>query len=415
MYDKVVLRAVDLVLNQRIAENLRDSHEDFELFADLLASGCVTVITTNPQRYPADLNVDPGQHPITARIQDQSKHRTLGGDKWAPKPWQLALCARLDEVVRHHKSCLVFAKVFPAENRFAIKLLDKLTNRKSYRLSSIGEFSGIDPIAEQFEEFCRSPEAYKQFLRKKGFRKFARDDFFRAELYRCARPAYFGGDEAARVACSAIVNLGQSVYMNEECDRERLVGRWGESLREPPFAFVTEDSVQAAREFAVRLQLAPAPGKAITLRLGKGLGEAIAETRRSLAFDNFQRMAEAMGKKDTIIAENSFNVRRDELAAEFAERAAKYMIPRSRLEGGLLTLKALAHKGAAVGWCANHLEMHGPSVNKIKEIFEGVAMASHAGFGLSRLVRSALFLPSAREALVQNINVRRTLINGDRD
>jgi hypothetical protein len=413
MYDRVVVRAWELILNSHIAECLYNNQDDFALLTELLSNGCVQLLTTRPTKYPGDLINDPYQHPISARVEDQSKHRRFGRERWAPKRWQRDLCQRLDEVVRRNKKCLIFAKDFPKQNLFAAKLANILENRNSYKLSSIREFSGVEPIADLFASFCREPEAYKRFLRSKHVRKFDRDEFFRIELYRCANPKYFPAE-----VCRAITNLGQSVYMALECDREGLVGRWGEALREPPSRFLSEESKNSARDFIVRLQPAPSPGKALAVPVGRGLGKALAETRRSKAFDNFQKVVATMGRKDGLVAERAFNRVRDDLADVFAEEAARRVMPRSRPEGWLLTLAGLACGGATLGWCIKQLplpERYKEIVARAEVMLKGVGVASHGGFLLSRLVRSALFIPAARESVVRAIAVRRTTIDLDDD
>jgi hypothetical protein len=417
MYDRVVVRALELIDNLSIAQRLHNSEEDFTLFTELVSNGCVEILTTHPRKYPDDLTVDPHSQPVTARVQDHAKHRTFAGRRWRPEKWQWKLAQRLDDVVSHNKSTLTFARKYPKENLFAERLAEILERRESYSLSSIPEFSGIDPgTADLFIQFCRVPEAYKRFLRKKRIRKFDRDEFFRSELYRCANPDYFPED-----VCRKIINLGQSVYMDLECDREGLVGRWGEALREPPHAFLSDESVNA-KESVVRLQPGPDPYEALKVPIGKGLGRALLETRRSKAFENFQYMIATLGKKDGVVAESAFNIARDNLASGFADNAARHMIPRNRIESWLLRLGSLAREGVTLGWCIKQVPVPEPigSVTRelgseLEHMAEGIAVASHGGFHLSRLVRSAIFLPSAREAAVRSMTVRRTTIDWDED
>lgn len=210
--------------------------------------------------------------------------------------------------------------------------------------------------------------------------------------------------------------------MDLECEREGLVGRWGEALREPPHAFLSNESINSARDCAVRLQPGPGPGKALVVPVGKGIGRALFETRNSVAFDNFQEMVATMGRKDGLVVEAAFNFERDNLASVFAERAARHMISGNRLEGWLLSLGGLAREGVTLGWFIRQLPVPGSKGALIKEIgrriedlAESAAVASHAGFQLSRLVRSALFIPSAREATVRAMTIRRTTIDRDQD
>jgi hypothetical protein len=152
--------------------------------------------------------------------------------------------------------------------------------------------------------------------------------------------------------------------------------------------------------------------------VGRGLGKALAETRRSKAFDNFQKVVATMGRKDGLVAERAFNRVRDDLADVFAEEAARRVMPRSRPEGWLLTLAGLACGGATLGWCIKQLplpERYKEIVARAEVMLKGVGVASHGGFLLSRLVRSALFNPAARESVVRAIAVRRTTIDLDDD
>jgi hypothetical protein len=137
MYDRVVVRAWELILNPTIAECLHKNQQDFDLLAELLSNGCVTLLTTNPKKYPSNIKSDPYIQPITARVEDQSKNRSFGGKKWAPEPWQRDLCRRFDEVVRLNMDCLIFARGYPKENLFARTLGNILANSNSYELSKI--------------------------------------------------------------------------------------------------------------------------------------------------------------------------------------------------------------------------------------------------------------------------------------
>src|SRR5580700_1959643 len=230
-FDRVVFRACDFFLNSTISRHLVANEDELALFEELLLNGCFTFLTTHPEKYQHELEADPSVTPLAARMEEQEKYRTVEDRPYVPEEWQRRLWHRLDGVIgKAPQNYLTFANDLPQENKFALQLA-KILDRPgaSDKFSRIKQFRGIDvPTIKAFVAFCTIPGRWKDFLYRKGVRHFRREEFFRSEAYECAN--FFPNP-------SAITNLCQSVYMALECNRERLDGRWGDKLQEPPYSF----------------------------------------------------------------------------------------------------------------------------------------------------------------------------------
>ena len=322
LYDRVLVRAIDLVMNTFVARRLHANKAHFELLRELIDHGCVTLLTTSPEDYRDEqLRETARRSPIRARALDQLRYRSNAGEPWQPEEWQWDFCDALDSAVGNssNHSAIQLAQPFPQENDFAVKLAEILRDREKYDLAGMDQFADIDDhIADEFIRFCTEPDSFKRFLA--GDPKASpRDAFFRHEAYQCAR--HFPNPDG-------ITNLAQSVYMGLECQREDTEGRFGRKLWEPPLRFPSQVQKVDALEEARHIQLATRR-RSIPLALRPGLGKALALTRKST---EFRRLQEGFGAWDALSALDGMDEHLSSVAEKFGEAAGKSMIPYGRAE-----------------------------------------------------------------------------------
>lgn len=391
-YDEVVIRSIDVILNSGIGKHLWADAADQSLFVELVSSGCVKIQTLHPEGYPADIRANPETQPFTARVEDQSKHRTFAGDPWKPEDWQWDLCRILDGAIS--RESLRFPAAYPKTNDFATFLAHILENRNSYELWAMPQFKDIDDrIADAFIRFCKVPEAWKKALVDGGITPTTRNEFFRSEAYLCTR--LFPNQKG-------IMNLSQSVYMSLECRRDGREGRYGGGLWEPPYRLARRDIAEAG-ECAKRLQVVPASARRVILPLGPGIGKAIAATRMTAEFRAFQKVLKHVA--DAPLSEREFTTALEGVGAAFASASAATMLAkRTRLEQWIADFLPLVYAtGQHCGW---QLAMRpGSPSDPILDWAVGTVFAKLAEQA-ARIVRSGLFIRSAREAVINAITIR---------
>lgn len=316
LYDRVVVRAVDLVMNRFVAKRLHTNPADFELFRELIDHGCVTILTTGPEDYSDwELQQIATRRPIRARALDQFRYRSHAGEPWRPEEWQWDFCDMLDRALGNdfkHPSVMQ-ARRPPKENDFAAQLAEILRDRVRYGLAGMDQFSDIDDrIAEEFIRFCTEPDYFKRFLADDP-NASPRNAFFRHEAYQCAR--HFPNPHG-------MMNLAQSVYMGLECEREGTDGRFGRKLWEPPFRFNSTAEQEGALERGRCIELVP-KRRSIPLALRPGLGKALALTRES---KQFRQLQEDFRTWDMSSALEFADAHLTAVAETFADSAGKAMI-----------------------------------------------------------------------------------------
>jgi hypothetical protein len=341
LYDRVVIRSIDVCMNRFIAHRLHTNEADFGLFRELIDHGCITILTTRPDDYADERIMETARNaPIRARAMDQFLNRSNAGEPWRPEKWQWDLCDKLDELVAHRSdhSSLRGALRPPEENVFAARFAEILRDRRRYDLGRMDQFSDIDDrIAEEFIRFCTEPLYFKRFLAGDPDAS-PRDAFFRHEAYQCARqfPNPHG-----------ITNLAQSVYMGLECQREEVQGRFGRKLWEPPFRFDSEEQKLGAIEQGRHIELAPRR-RSIPLALKPGLGRALALTRQSTEFGQLQERFRAW---ETASPLEGVDHQLAALCEKFGESAAREMAPCGPLESWVsASVKMLYLVGRCLGF-----------------------------------------------------------------
>jgi hypothetical protein len=335
LYERVVIRAVDVIMNPFIARRLH-TNEGFSTFRELIDHDCVTILTTRPDDYSCE-NIQEAarRSPIRARAMDQFLNRSHGAEPWLPEEWQWDLCDALDAVVAKssdHPS-LCFAHRPPEENVFAARFAEILRDRQKYDLAQMPQFADIeDRIAEEFILFCTEPGYFRRFLGNDP-KASKREGFFRREAYQCA--GKFPNP-------TGIMNLAQSVYMGLECEREDVEGRFGRKLWEPPFRFSSAQQKAGAVEQGQRIQIAPRR-RSIPLALQPGLGRALALTRES---DEFRRLQEHFRAWNACSPSDGTDQMLGAVIEKFKESAARVMVAYGPVERSVMILVKLLYFAA---------------------------------------------------------------------
>lgn len=237
-YGHVVLKDVDLFMNERIVSHLSTTRnpaslprQNWEVFASLMRTGRITVLTADPAR-----GLDPDR-PFLSAAEDHYKNRSYAGVRWQHYDEDRRhFCSQLDSLCVPLGICRPRCTPPSDRNTFAELLRDVLTNSNT-AWRSRPQFAGItDATAALFADFCACPEHAIQFLERKGRKDILGKDqgFYRTRLYQCAQCL-------EPTECSALGNLAQSVYADRESHRERAAGTYFGKLAECPNPYAPVD------------------------------------------------------------------------------------------------------------------------------------------------------------------------------
>lgn len=400
MYGNVAIQDGSLILNDYLLRDLQ-SPNGFDCFAELLGNGFVKILCVHARDYRGPTECDPLRQPVSAMAEEQSKYRSFKGKQWTPTARQAQIYARLDKIVK--KRHLRLAKKLPPENLFKKRLEFVLANRKKNQLTSRPAFKRIDDkAADMFIAFCQDNGAWQKFLRAKGVpgAKIKETDFYRTAAYQCV--------ESFPHAERALRNLFQSVYAEHICDLERTEGVYTGNLCEIPIIHESEEEASAARDDLIRIEVRPIVGKdrQISIPLGPGIADVIAETRRSDAFSTFQRRF-VEGFSTGIVNEQAILRALDGVAVEFAYHSARVLTKPTQVENTVWDLTAWVLRGgeflAGYGFKA-HGNMITPLTNLVPD---GIAKL---GPRLSSLVRSSYFFTKVRKEVSDTLRLRCTRV-----
>jgi len=334
--DQVLIREGDLITNKNITEYLCTNPESFEVFKELLSVGAVKVLHLRPESYPKDLKFDPQHQPLRARAEDHSRRRSFKGRPWKPHKSQCQLYDRLDNAIRESpdykdKSRRKFAiqRRFPKHNDFAAVLQDILLPQHRERLRKRKLFSQIDDdLADNFSDFCSSPEAWIRFLHRKGVKKpllGPEGRFYRTAAYQCLQ--VFKHNPKGMQGMQRLV---ESTYAACDCDREEADGRYGRSaLAELPFVFESDEEEQEAAETVVKMEVVPA-GPPMKIGVAPGIGEVLAATREHETFREMQKALRSLGS--AVDTEKSFKYPWQNLCSLVADNWARKMVRREKVD-----------------------------------------------------------------------------------
>jgi hypothetical protein len=380
LFGRVVVRDVDIFQNPHISRQLATSKEDFEVFTELAKNRCIEILTLPPCDYK-DIETKPSVAPFTARAERHSKSRSFKGERWQPEDWQRALCLRLDAALKSVP--MRHMADFPPGNDFATRLARTLSGSP---IKSIPWFSEIsDDAKSTFIELCADDIRWENFLRGRGKKSIVGEGqgFYRTAAYQCAKEF----PESER----AIRNLVQSANAWCECSREGTEGRYGGRLLwEAPYSYVSDIQEQEAADSYVNIQIVPRrPRRPIPIV--PGIGEVLAATRGSPAFQNLQDKWAGIGRPE--ISEGQFWIAYEQLVEALAENAASKLVPSGGHRTWQLIGIGIILAGHIFGFSAVPSSLTG----------EGIALL---GPELSRFVRSVAFIQKVKRELEQAVEIR---------
>jgi hypothetical protein len=383
LFDHVVVRDLDVVLNSSISRHLATSETDFQIFVELVRNGCIEIVTLRPESYK-NIQANPAVAPFTARAERQSRYRSHRGEKWKPEAWQENLCLRLDALL--NKIPFRHQAPFPGENDFAPRLAKVLSGSP---VRSVPWFRDItDEARNKFIELCADDSLWESYLRNERGKKSIVGEglgFYRGAAYQCAREFR----ESERALC----NLIQSVYVWGECSREDIEGRYGGRLLwEIPHSYGSPAEDETAAESYVNIQIMPRrTQRKLMIPAVPGIGEILKATRGHPAFRNFQETWAGIGRPE-LPARNVW-IAYEQLVEAFAENAARKLVP----SGSHPTWAVIA---SVISLAGHHF---GLSIEQVAASELGIALL---GPELSRFVRSVPFAHRAKSELLQAVEIR---------